>query len=419
MRISDWSSDVCSSDLWPPSAAPLPAGQAAFHGDAALRPARPCRGLDDVARRAHPHRRDRRTRPHLGAARRTLCRESEKLCERSRSGKASRRRALARDRARAGPWANPIYLRPPPRRHRIPRLRTRRRWGRRRMGADERRLDSSRRPIRRPRCGTVADAELSQPEDRLEHPYAGRARRRAWSRHGQRRVRGFDDERGGLWREPVDALGNRRRARFPGVRTRGRWGLRRSGADERRLDSSRRPIRRPRGGTVADAELAQPEDRLEHPYAGRARRRAWSRHGQRRVRGFDDERGGLWREPVDALGHRRRHRLGRGSGRMECSPLRPDARRAEGDRLTAMLAKLSLPLMCAPMSFASAVPLAVACCRAGVIGGWQGGPYTPSDRFEADLKALAETDGAAPVVNLPARWGRAPADRPSLAEGKG
>src|SRR3546814_7210510 len=59
----------------------------------------------------------------------------------------------------------------------------RRRWGRRRMGADERRLDSSRRPIRRPRCGTVADAELSQPEDRLEHPYAGRARRRAWPRH--------------------------------------------------------------------------------------------------------------------------------------------------------------------------------------------------------------------------------------------
>src|SRR3546814_3590301 len=52
-----------------------------------------------------------------------------------------------------------------------------------------------------------------------------------------------------------------------------------------------------------------------------------------------------------------------------------DARRAEGDRLTAMLAKLSLPLMCAPMSFASAVPLAVACCRAGVIGGWQGGTY--------------------------------------------
>jgi len=103
---------------------------------------------------------------------------------------------------------------------------------------------------------------------------------------------------------------------------------------------------------------------------------------------------------------------------MERSSLRADARCAEGDRLTAMLAKLSLPLMCAPMSFASAVPLAVACCRAGVIGGWQGGTYTPSDRFEAYLKALAETDGAPPIVNLPARWGRDPAaaDRIALLE---
>src|SRR3546814_4779786 len=90
-----------------------------------------------------------------------------------------------------------------------------------------------------------------------------------------------------------------------------------------------------------------------------------------------------------------------------------DLRRAEGDRLTAMLAKLSLPLMCAPMSFASAVPLAVACCRAGVIGGWQGGTYTPSDRFEAYLKALAETDGAPPIVNLPARRSEEHTSEPS------
>src|SRR3546814_8285370 len=81
-----------------------------------------------------------------------------------------------------------------------------------------------------------------------------------------------------------------------------------------------------------------------------------------------------------------------------------------------MSSKLSLPFMCAPISFSSAVPLAVACCRAGVIGGWQGGTYTPSERFEAYLKALAETDGAPPNVNLPARWGRdlAAADRIAL-----
>lgn len=60
------------------------------------------------------------------------------------------------------------------------------------------------------------------------------------------------------------------------------------------------------------------------------------------------------------------------------------------------------------MSFASSVPLAVACCRAGVIGGWQGGTYTPDDAFEAYLKALDTVDGAPPIVNIPARWGSDP-----------
>lgn len=64
---------------------------------------------------------------------------------------------------------------------------------------------------------------------------------------------------------------------------------------------------------------------------------------------------------------------------------------------------LRLPLMCAPMSIASAVPLAVACCKAGVLAGWQGGTYTPMDEFEAYLEALAGIDGASPIVNLPAR----------------
>ena len=65
---------------------------------------------------------------------------------------------------------------------------------------------------------------------------------------------------------------------------------------------------------------------------------------------------------------------------------------------------LNLPLMCAPMSFASSVDLAVACCKAGVIGGWQGGTYTPLDEFERYLAALSEVaNGAPPIVNLPAR----------------
>lgn len=73
-----------------------------------------------------------------------------------------------------------------------------------------------------------------------------------------------------------------------------------------------------------------------------------------------------------------------------------------------MLDGLRLPLMCAPMSIASSVPLTVACCGAGVIGGWQGGTYTPDEAFEAYLKALDGIEGAPPIVNIPARWGSDP-----------
>jgi nitronate monooxygenase len=69
-----------------------------------------------------------------------------------------------------------------------------------------------------------------------------------------------------------------------------------------------------------------------------------------------------------------------------------------------MFENLRLPLMCAPMSFASAVGLAVACCRSGVLGGWQGGTFTPIEEFEKYLDALAGVEGGAPpIVNLPAR----------------
>ncbi|MET0377141.1 MAG: nitronate monooxygenase [Rhizorhabdus sp.] len=67
-----------------------------------------------------------------------------------------------------------------------------------------------------------------------------------------------------------------------------------------------------------------------------------------------------------------------------------------------MFEGIALPLMCAPMSFASAIPLAVRCCRAGVLGGWQGG-NAALDEFERYLAALANVGGAPPIVNLPAR----------------
>jgi nitronate monooxygenase len=73
-----------------------------------------------------------------------------------------------------------------------------------------------------------------------------------------------------------------------------------------------------------------------------------------------------------------------------------------------MLGGLRLPLMCAPMSFASSVPLAVACCRAGLVGGWQGGTYTPDATFASYLNDLDGIGGAPPIVNIPARWGSDP-----------
>lgn len=69
-----------------------------------------------------------------------------------------------------------------------------------------------------------------------------------------------------------------------------------------------------------------------------------------------------------------------------------------------MFETLSSPLMCAPMSIASSVDLALACSRAGVIAGWQGGTYTQMEEFERYLEALSASPGSGPpIVNLPAR----------------
>lgn len=75
-----------------------------------------------------------------------------------------------------------------------------------------------------------------------------------------------------------------------------------------------------------------------------------------------------------------------------------------------MFGQLALPLMCAPMSFASSVKLAAACCEAGVIGGWQGGTATTDAEFAAYLARLAGINRAPPIVNIPARWASDPAN---------
>lgn len=80
-----------------------------------------------------------------------------------------------------------------------------------------------------------------------------------------------------------------------------------------------------------------------------------------------------------------------------------------------MFEKLALPLMCAPMSFASSVPLASACARSGVVAGWQGGTLTRLDEFERYLAALAAIDGAPPIVNLPSRIAAEPEGEAKLA----
>ncbi|MFZ4687998.1 MAG: NAD(P)H-dependent flavin oxidoreductase [Polymorphobacter sp.] len=71
----------------------------------------------------------------------------------------------------------------------------------------------------------------------------------------------------------------------------------------------------------------------------------------------------------------------------------------------ALFADLRLPLVCAPMSFASSLPLTLACMRAGVVAGWQGGNVRTADEFEAILTAIVAEPAprAPPLVNLPAR----------------
>jgi len=66
-----------------------------------------------------------------------------------------------------------------------------------------------------------------------------------------------------------------------------------------------------------------------------------------------------------------------------------------------LFAGLRLPLMCAPMSFASSLPLALACCEAGVIGGWQGRNITTLEEFESYLTTLDAARGRAEAEGRP------------------
>lgn len=84
------------------------------------------------------------------------------------------------------------------------------------------------------------------------------------------------------------------------------------------------------------------------------------------------------------------------------------------DTLPAPFQGLALPVMCAPMSYASSVDLAVACSRAGVLAGWQGGTVTTLADFATYLDRLAQSEGASAIVNLPAREARADWMQPRL-----
>jgi nitronate monooxygenase len=77
----------------------------------------------------------------------------------------------------------------------------------------------------------------------------------------------------------------------------------------------------------------------------------------------------------------------------------------QGSPMTAatLFSGLRLPLLCAPMSFASSLPLALACCSAGIIGGWQGGNVRTIEEFELYLNSLDHAERKAKDQGRP--WG--------------
>lgn len=62
---------------------------------------------------------------------------------------------------------------------------------------------------------------------------------------------------------------------------------------------------------------------------------------------------------------------------------------------------LRLPLMCAPMSFASSLELTLACCGSGVIGGWQGGNISTIEEFETTVTILNDAERRARDLGNP------------------
>jgi len=59
---------------------------------------------------------------------------------------------------------------------------------------------------------------------------------------------------------------------------------------------------------------------------------------------------------------------------------------------TDLASDLRLPVMCAPMTFASSLDLTLACCGAGVVGGWQGMQIHDIDEFAAYLQAVTDAE---------------------------
>lgn len=68
--------------------------------------------------------------------------------------------------------------------------------------------------------------------------------------------------------------------------------------------------------------------------------------------------------------------------------------------MSSVFTDLRLPVMCAPMSFASSLELTLACCRSAVVAGWQGMQIADAEQFAAYLNAIdhahddARADGA-------------------------
>ena len=135
------------------------------------------------------------------------------------------------------------------------------------------------------------------------------------------------------------------------------------------------------------------------------------------IAGMHPEAVSIYKELLSGLGE---HRAGRGAGARAGLPPAaleegPDPGQPSEDVMSHGLADLRLPVMAAPMTLASSLELILACCRAGVIGGFQAANAGPPEIFAewlgavqaAEAQARAAGQRFAPyIVNLLAKAGR-------------